>query len=75
MSTKSSPLSSTELDILLAVFLCSDIYRFGLLPRKLASLGNCIVYNCDYEVIYTNYDWLFFLHHRTGEIPLAPILI
>lgn len=60
MSTKSSPLNSAELDILLAVFLCFDIYRVGLLPRELASLGNYIIYNCDYEVIYTNRDWLFF---------------
>lgn len=56
MSTESSPLNSTELDILLAVFLCLDIYRAGLLPRELASLGNCIIYNCDYKVIYTNHD-------------------
>jgi len=60
MSTESSPLNSTELDILLAVFLCLDIYRVGLLPRELASLGNYIIYNCDYEVIYTKHDWLFF---------------
>lgn len=60
MSTESSPLNSTKLDILLAVFRCFDIYRVGLLPRELASLGNYIIYNCDYEVIYTNHDWLFF---------------
>lgn len=60
MSIKSSLLNSTELDILLAVFLRLDIYRVGLLPRELASLGNYIIYNCDYEVIYTNGDWLFF---------------
>lgn len=60
MSTRSPPLNSTELDILLAVFLGLDIYRVGLLPRELASLGNYIICNYDYEVIYTNHDWLFF---------------
>lgn len=60
MSSKSFPLNWTELDVLLAVLLCLDIYSVGLLPRELASLGNHIIYEYDYGVIYTDDDWLFF---------------
>lgn len=74
MSTESSPLNSTKLDILLAVFWCFDIYRVGLLPRELASLGNYIIYNCDYEVIYTNHDWLFFYITERNKSHLGQFL-
>ncbi len=74
-SSKSSQLNQTELDILLAVLLCLDIYRVGLLPRELASLGNHIIYEYDYGLIYTENDWLFFYIAEQEQSLLVTMLI